>query len=80
MRESRTKYPIKTSLEVTTEQNAFAALVAAQLAKLSGRIGKRVVSKKAAWRLMNDHCQTCDLFLASISMDTNISTDEGAAS
>lgn len=71
MSESRTKYPLKTSLEATTEQDQFAERVAAKLTELRGT-GRRV-SKKAAWRLFNDHCQTCVIFLESISMNENVS-------
>lgn len=72
MSENRTKFPIKTSLELTEEQAAFVAAVAAHLTRLRG---KRI-SKKAAHRLMVDHCQTCDIFLTSISMERNGSTGE----
>ncbi len=77
MSEPRTKYPVKTSLEVTTEQDAFAATVAAHLTLITGKTGKRGVSKKSVWRLFNDHCQKCEIFLTSISMNENVSSNEG---
>ncbi len=67
------KYPVKTSLELTTEQDAFVEKVAAHL---TATRGKRRVSKKSVWRLMNEHCQTCTLFLSSISMHENGSIDK----
>lgn len=74
MSDSRTKYPIKSSIEATDAQDAFAAKVAAHLTEQ--RASGRRVSKKAAWRLFNDHCQTCLSFLTGISMDRTTSTDD----
>lgn len=72
----RTKYPIKTSLEITEVQHDFVQRVAKHLTQISGKNSKRGVSQKAVWRMFNDHCRTCVIFLESISMDTDISTDE----
>lgn len=74
MSEPRTKYPVKTSLELTDQQDQFVEKVAQHLTEL--RNDGRRVSKKAAWRMFNDHCQSCVLFLESISMNTHISTDK----
>lgn len=70
MSESRVKYPIKTSLEVTQAQYDFTVQVAD---KLTSQYGKRV-SMKAVWRMMNDYCRRNPApFFASISTDRNVS-------
>lgn len=68
------KFPVKTSLQITKEQDTFVQSVADTLTELRGT-GRRV-SKKAAWRLMNDHCRTCGIFLTTVSINENVPTDE----
>lgn len=71
----RTKYPVKTSLELTQDQADFVAKVAAHLTVLTGKPARRGVSKKAVHRMMVDHAMVCPIFLAFVSMDENSSID-----
>lgn len=73
------KYPIKTDLDITQDQQDFAVSVAAELTRRRGT--NRKVSTRTAWRLFNDCCRANPAFFwAYVSINTNFSTDTEAQS